>query len=903
MGRNKKKSKDSFGGFFNYFFLFLLIVIIGVAYSLFETSFFTGKFISEEAEYNLSGYSKPVDIFDGNKTVFSISPDQDVLISQIKTFKATVNHSGAYIYRKGYYWSQESNRWINFTFPQATVGNSNWITDFASTNITVNVSKDFKNGENLFITYSCKKQSDVWKCGCNSFDNSSCDKWMLQMVNVSGTIDSCVNNSDCYSNYSCVNGLCVLDGIVDDVYKIYNCTDLQNIKNNLNASYELANDIDCSETRNWNNGTGFEPIGEFSGTLNGEGHVIEELYINMTGYTNAYNLPGVAFVKNNSGILSNLVFSSIDIFGGRYGTGGITSFNYGYVLNSSVSGVVKSSFVFNGGVQEGEGRAGISCTNYGSIQKSSSAVNVGRYSAPLVANNYGNISGSFASANNIGDGEQAGLVLNNYGSISSSYSSGNVVGGNNVGGLVATNWGGGIIQNCYAIGNVSGSRSVGGLVGQEMGGGIISNSYSIGKVIVSGGDGGGLLGLKRDSSAQVLNSYYNNQTSGQTTSAGGEGKTTAEMKTLGTFVGWDFANTWAINNGYPYLIYFGEEANNNLETLGVTTYGIYNCTDLQNIKNVLSSNFILQNNIDCSVTSGWNNGTGFEPIEGFSGTIDGAGYEISNLYINRPGESTIGLFGQMTGNISNVRLINVNILSGDHLIGGLVGYQQGGIISNSSSSGNVAGGVSSYNVGGLVGWSSGTIVNCYSTGRVSAETSSVGGLVGATNSGGVISHSYSTASVTSSGQATGGLAGASYAGVVSNSYATGNVVSSNNHVGGLIGISNSIVTNCYAKGNVSSSRVSYGYVGGLIGSGSGTINNSYSTGKVIGSTPVGGLVGSGCVASNSYWDTSSSGQVTSFTGVSKTTEQMKQQATYLDWDFANVWAINLDINGGYPYLR
>jgi hypothetical protein len=61
---------------------------------------------------------------------------------------------------------------------------------------------------------------------------------------------------------------------ITDVYE------LQNIKSNPSANYYLANDIDCSDTVNWNSGAGFAPIASFSGTLDGKGHEISNLYIN-----------------------------------------------------------------------------------------------------------------------------------------------------------------------------------------------------------------------------------------------------------------------------------------------------------------------------------------------------------------------------------------------------------------------------------------------------------------------------------------------------------------------------------------------------------------------------------------------------------------------------------------------
>jgi hypothetical protein len=102
----------------------------------------------------------------------------------------------------------------------------------------------------------------------------------------------------------------------------------------------------------------------------------------------------------------------------------------------------------------------------------------------------------------------------------------------------------------------------------------------------------------------------------------------------------------------------------------------------------LTADYYLANDIDCSCTSGWNGGAGFEPIGNYSneftGTFDGKGYKITNLYINRSTTDYVGLFG-FTGSgseIKDVGLEEVNV-SGDLYVGGLVGYNRGGTITNS----------------------------------------------------------------------------------------------------------------------------------------------------------------------------------------------------------------------------
>ncbi len=148
-----------------------------------------------------------------------------------------------------------------------------------------------------------------------------------------------------------------------------------------------------------------------------------------------------------------------------------------------------------------------------------------------------------------GDWRVGGLVGHNIGStVSNAYITGTVTGtGQSVGGLVGIN--DGAIDNSYSKAAVSGTIFVGGLVGANYTNGTISNSYSSGPVT---GSGGGLAGFN---SNIITGSYWDTQTSGQATSFGGTGRTTAQMMALATFAGWDFVNTWGIQEGtsYPYL--------------------------------------------------------------------------------------------------------------------------------------------------------------------------------------------------------------------------------------------------------------------------------------------------------------------------------------------------------------
>jgi hypothetical protein len=172
------------------------------------------------------------------------------------------------------------------------------------------------------------------------------------------------------------------------------------------------------------------------------------------------------------------------------------------------------------------------------------------------------VSNSYSTGSVTGNYYVGGLVGWNEGTMSNSYSTGSVTGNYYVGSLVGINGWDSTVSNSYSSGNVTGDEYIGGLVAVNFG--TIGNSYSSGNVT---GDEyvGGLVGVNLGGT--VSNSFWDTKTSGQATSAGGTGKTTAEMQNITTFLGveWDicavppsatnFAYTWNIvhEQTYPFL--------------------------------------------------------------------------------------------------------------------------------------------------------------------------------------------------------------------------------------------------------------------------------------------------------------------------------------------------------------
>lgn len=288
-----------------------------------------------------------------------------------------------------------------------------------------------------------------------------------------------------------------------------------------------------------------------------------------------------------------------------------------------------------------------------------------------------------------------------------------------------------------------------------------------------------------------------------------------------------------------------------------TPYRIADCEQLQNINQVLDAYFVLANDIDCSVTTDWNDGEGFLPIgdysNPFTGELDGDYHKITNLFIDTTvgdGGSAgvfrrIGNSDNQVGLVKDLGLEDADI-TGEWSTGGLVGVLYGQV-NNTYTTGTVTGGGE---VGGLVGSHGGvwdTVIDSWSSATVTGDSDGVGGLVGYNAEDSQITNSYASGDVHGGDDDTGGLVGINY-GDIENSHATGNVSADDDRAGGLAGINEGSIYRAYASGFVTGNNS----IGGLVGENSnGEINRSYSNNAnggenntgVNGSCDVGGLVG------------------------------------------------------------
>jgi len=201
----------------------------------------------------------------------------------------------------------------------------------------------------------------------------------------------------------------------------------------------------------------------------------------------------------------------------------------------------------------------------------------------------------------------------------------------------------------------------------------------------------------------------------------------------------------------------------------------------------------------------------------FTGSFNGNGYTISNLVINIDSvtsnqNTSFGLFSSIDGTVENINLnVNINIdVSGVHRVpddrhlnvGGIAG-ESGGIVRSCVVTGEIKS--SEGNIGGLLGWNSGNINNCYTNELAisvsgSGNRNNVGGISGGNNSASIIRNCYITGSTTINGGSarTGGIAGENGNGTIQYCVVLNSNINVTSSDYGRIA-SNGTTTNCYVR--------------------------------------------------------------------------------------------------------
>jgi hypothetical protein len=432
-------------------------------------------------------------------------------------------------------------------------------------------------------------------------------------------------------------------------------------------------------------------------------------------------------------------------------------------------------------------------------------------------------------------------------------SGGFVTGRNDVGGMVGE-LSHGIVLYSYNTATVEGNDNVGGIIGYAYGGYVV-DSYSNGDILGFSYCGGAIGYLNRYASivkcysTGVVSAYsyegglvgasigksnrcfWDVTTSNQSSSEEGTGLTTEEMKQIDTYAGWGCSGVWVLDEGVDYPRLIWEDTEG--EPLPTPGYG------------------------------------------GGSGTE-----EDPYLIYNSEHFNDIGKYEcDPTGHFKLMADIVLDPMVEDNFypIGDYDHFR------------------------GIFDGSYHKIVHPrYSQDDPDKFMFSVFSTINGLTGDGIVKNlGIEDPEITSAGIGVGGLVGCLRKGTIKNCYVKGGSVSGLNGVGGLAGVmelsEENLIANSYAITTVNGNL----YVGGLVGySSDGELNRSFSAGGVTGGI-AGGLLGyiyiyGDVTVTDSFWDTTTSGQDTSAGGIGLPTEDMQQMATFINygWDF-----VDEDVNG------
>ena len=307
------------------------------------------------------------------------------------------------------------------------------------------------------------------------------------------------------------------------------------------------------------------------------------------------------------------------------------------------------------------------------------------------------------------------------------------------------------------------------------------------------------------------------------------------------------------------------------------------------------------------------------------GAINSAGYvgsvagiaegSFENVHVTNSFVQGSGCVGGIVGYFSKDSMENVSYqgeVNGIYRVGGVAGVSHSQIVNASADIRIVAkrdssGKRSSEQIGGVAGYAEGRIYNSHSSGVIipnAVHAGSVGGLVGESRS--TIINCYSSVDLLSVSDSVktfvfdnriGGLVGDNRDPII-RAYATGNIEGTSS-VGGLVGANSNKIQLTYAQGSVKGEK----YVGGLVGRNttesygnvhdSGSVEISYAGNKVVGKDVSGGLVGFNNVDSSriqsSYWDKELSNLDSSDGGTGLSTKEMMTMSSFVGWDSLGGW--------------
>lgn len=543
-----------------------------------------------------------------------------------------------------------------------------------------------------------------------------------------------------------------------------------NTTNGLMRHFALTEDIELTGENNWNAiGSGND---QFSGSFNGQGHIITGLNINSpdTDMQGMFGRVGYGSTVKNVGIMQAYVLGFREV-------GGIAGYNEGTVKNCFVSGEV------------------------------------------LGVSTVGGVVGS-----------------NIYATLEDCYSLCNVSGSSGaVGGVAGQNYCG-KIRRCYATANVKGRGIVGGIVGNTVGQSAeTTNCIALNNGItttgsyeyagrVSGGNSGTLSSNYALVTTQV-NYNKNIHKSVESSETGIDGKdiSPSNIKSQNEWenAGFTFDSehwVWANLDYLPHL--FASDLSPWPKMSGSGTpddpFWVYDVETLQKVMSLENgwyhdSHYIQLAHIDMNGKSISRNMT----LYYFDGSYDGNLYTISNLGMEISDDLMRAMFSGVnySGTVKNLGLLNIKVFAKNE-VGSIAGRNRGNIL-NCYATGAITG---TEQVGGIAGSNYGNIMNCYFQGTVKGEMA-VGGVEGAAFCRAATSNCSASGEVIASESLAGGVAGYVDDSKILKCYSKSNVTG-RSHVGGIMGGHHGLVESCFSEGDIKADVMAeyyHSYAGGIVG--------------------------------------------------------------------------------------
>lgn len=267
-------------------------------------------------------------------------------------------------------------------------------------------------------------------------------------------------------------------GTLEDPYVITNPGELNQVRNHMNSHFILVNDIDLNgfttpDGKGWLGiGTMYDP---FTGTFDGNNHVIRNLYIDRAG---SYEAALFGSVRGENAEIKNL-----NMFDAK-------------IINAGQSGVIVSDL---------GGRCLIeNCHVTGTISGINSIGGVvGKITNHSVAKMC-SFEGEVVST----DGDAGGIVgsVATNGKVLLSFTKGTISGRRSAGGIIGGSISDGLANNCYSEATITSRTAAGGITGDCES--KISNSYATGNITSISRNAGSITGIVARGMAG--NSYVKN---------------------------------------------------------------------------------------------------------------------------------------------------------------------------------------------------------------------------------------------------------------------------------------------------------------------------------------------------------------------------------------------------------